>query len=108
MEYIKVERVDCSDDPAQQDKARKDLIDFVVNDVLDGDKKVKQEVKVFVGRLHDDEVASYLVSLKTNCPAVKAEISERVLDGYLKNTFMKVRYVFFLARRNIKSLIPDN
>lgn len=109
MEYITVNRAKYSRKPAEQEEARQDLITFIVNEIFDGNKKTQSDTKSFTRNLHDDEVRSYLASLKANCAAVKAELTKQTDCGYLKNVFMQVRYVFYLARRNVNWLVDaDN
>ena len=33
------------------------------------------------------------------------ELAEKIESGYLKNIFMEIRYVFYLARRNVNWLV---
>ena len=105
MEYITVNRAAHSWKPAEQEQARQDLITFIVDNIFDGNKKVQSDTKSFTRNLHDDEVRSYLASLKANCVAAKAELAEKIESGYLKNIFMEIRYVFYLARRNVNWLV---
>lgn len=105
MEYVTVNRAKDSRNPADQEQARHDLIDFIVNEIFDGNKKTQSDTKSFTRNLHDDEVRSYLASLKANCAVVKMELEEKINSGYLKNIFMQVRYVFYLARRNVNWLV---
>ena len=105
MEYVTVNRAAYNWKPAEQEQARQDLITFTVNEIFEGNKKTQSDTKSFTRNLHDDEVRSYLASLKANCAAAKAELAEKIESGYLKNIFMQVRYVFYLARRNVNWLV---
>lgn len=101
MEYVTVNRAAYNWKPAEQEQARQDLITFIVNEIFDGNTKMQSDTKSFSKNLHNDEVPSYLSSLKVNCSTVKAELAEKTESGYLKNVFMQVRYVFYLANRSI-------
>jgi len=105
MEYVTVNRARYSRNPADQEQARQDLIDYIVNEIFEGNKKTKSDTKSFTRNLDDDEVRSYLASLQANCAATKAELAEKLHSGYLKNIFMQVRYVFYIARRNVNWLV---
>ena len=78
MEYVTVNRAAYNWKPAEQEQARQDLITFIVNEIFEGNKKTQSDTKLFTRNLHDDDVRSYLASLKANCAAAKAELAEKI------------------------------
>ncbi len=84
MEYITVNRARYSRKPTDQEQARQDLIDFIVGEIFEGNRKARRDTKSFARNLHNDEIPSYLASLRANCAAAKAELAKQTDCGYFK------------------------